>query len=182
MKTLFEGIMKLVKFVIVVVAVLLVIFCWKYFADKKEARKDDKDWTYLMTEQDTQEQATEKVTTEATTQVMTEVTIEMTTETTTETTTEMTTEMTTESSTVSPDFKKTMDEYEAFFDSYVDFMKSYDMNDPTMMTKYADFMSEYATTMSDLEKIDEESLSTADYAYYAEVMARINSKLLTVTY
>lgn len=83
---------------------------------------------------------------------------------------------------VSPDFKKTMDEYEAFFDSYVDFMKSYDINDPTMMTKYADFMSKYATTMSDLEKIDEESLSTADYAYYAEVMARINSKLLTVTY
>lgn len=83
---------------------------------------------------------------------------------------------------VSPEFKQTMDSYEAFFNEYVDFMKAYQA-DPTsseMLFQYADMMSRYSEAMSALDSIDENSLSTADYAYYAEVNARILSKLAEV--
>lgn len=85
-------------------------------------------------------------------------------------------------SSVSADFKQTMDSYEAFFNEYVDFMKAYQA-DPTsseMLSQYADVMSRYSETMSALDSIDESSLSTADYAYYAEVNARIVSKLAEI--
>ena len=44
-----------------------------------------------------------------------------------------------------------------------------------MMSKYADF----AAKAGDL---DTDAMSAADYAYYMEVMARVNAKLLTAAY
>ena len=81
---------------------------------------------------------------------------------------------------VSPEFKATMDSYEAFFDEYIAFMKamSDDPNNTAMLLKYATMMMQYTETMEKLDAIDESKLSPADDAYYIEVMARIEVKLL----
>ena len=84
---------------------------------------------------------------------------------------------------ISPEFKEAMDSYEAFFDEYVEFMKTYeDSDDPTsMLMDYADYMTKYADAMEKLDQIDEEELTTAEYAYYVDTMARIEKKLLEVS-
>ena len=81
---------------------------------------------------------------------------------------------------VTPEFKAVMDSYEAFFDEYCDFMKSMsdDPTDLSYLMEYADMMSLYADMMEKLDSIDEDSLSPADDAYYIEVTARIEVKLL----
>ncbi len=78
------------------------------------------------------------------------------------------------------EFKKKMDDYEAFFDSYVEFMKSYDATDMTMLTKYIDMLSKYTDAMNALDAIDESQLTPQEDAYYLEVMLRIEKKLLEV--
>lgn len=85
-----------------------------------------------------------------------------------------------ESEEVSSSFKETMDEYEEFMDKYVDFMKSYDANDVTMLSEYTELLSQYNTYMDKVSKIDEDSLSSADLAYYLDVTNRVNKKLLEV--
>lgn len=85
-----------------------------------------------------------------------------------------------DSDTVTPSFKETMDEYEEFMDKYVDFMKSYDANDVTMLSEYTELLSQYNTYMDKVSKIDEDSLSSADLAYYLDVTNRVNKKLLEV--
>ena len=48
---------------------------------------------------------------------------------------------------VSADFKKSMDEYEQFFNKYADFVKTYkDSGSPAAMA-YADVMAQYGETM-----------------------------------
>ena len=86
------------------------------------------------------------------------------------------------SSGVNPEFKETMDSYEEFFDEYVEFMKKYKESDDitSMMSDYADYMSKYTDMMQKLNSIDTGSLSADDYAYYAEVNARITKKLAEV--
>lgn len=81
---------------------------------------------------------------------------------------------------VSPDFKASMDEYEQFFDQYVEFMNSYDSSSPEMLLEYGELMTQYSETMDALDAIDENSLSDADLAYFNEVMGRINQKLAGV--
>lgn len=84
--------------------------------------------------------------------------------------------------TVSPEFKKTMDSYEAFFDEYVAFLKDYSANPTslTLLSKYASFLQKYTETITALDSIDESELSAADDAYYVEVTLRISQKLLEV--
>lgn len=86
------------------------------------------------------------------------------------------------SDTVDPEFKKTMDSYEAFFDEYAEFMRTYDESDnpASLMTQYTDILTRYAEVTDGLYSIDESSLSAADAAYYAEVTARIYQKLAEV--
>lgn len=80
---------------------------------------------------------------------------------------------------VTPAFKETMDSYEAFFDSYIAFMKKYENSDNAlgMLTDYLKFLGEYSETMDKLNDIDTDSLSAADSVYYIEVTARITKKL-----
>lgn len=82
-----------------------------------------------------------------------------------------------------PDFKKTMEKYEEFFDEYVEFMKKYNENpaDATLLLKYADMMTQYTEAMKALEEWDTSNMTQEELAYYTEVMARITQKLASVT-
>ncbi len=81
---------------------------------------------------------------------------------------------------VSPEFKRYMDSYEAFFDEYLEFMERMDEEDGgfDILLRYADMLARYAEVMESLDAIGEEELSTADELYYLEVLGRINRKLL----
>ena len=89
----------------------------------------------------------------------------------------------TESDSVTPSFKETMDSYEAFFDSYIDFMKKYKENpgDLSMLSEYTDYMSKYTDYMKKLSAVDKTTLSAADLAYYTEVHTRILKKMANVS-
>ena len=80
---------------------------------------------------------------------------------------------------VTPEFKETMDDYEAFMDDYVDFMKKYENSDNTasMMVDYGKMMAKYAEFTEKIDAIDEDELSDADYAYYMKVTGRVTEKL-----
>lgn len=84
---------------------------------------------------------------------------------------------------IRPEFKEAMDSYEAFFDEYIDFMKQYtSSNDPLgMLEDYTDYMTQYADTMSAMDEIDDSELTSEELAYYLEVTARVNQKLLGAT-
>ena len=74
---------------------------------------------------------------------------------------------------VSPEFKKYMDSYEAFFDEYLDFMESAEGEEDGF-----GYLLRYAEMMDSLDAIGEEELSTADELYYLEVLSRIGKKLM----
>ena len=84
---------------------------------------------------------------------------------------------------VTPEFKEAMDSYEAFFDEYVEFMKSYDSaaGDMTAMLKYLDMLSQYSEMADKLDELEDSEMSDADAAYYIEVTARIYQKLASVS-
>lgn len=83
---------------------------------------------------------------------------------------------------VTPEFKASMDAYEKMIDDYVAFMQKYEDSDNSaaMLADYYKYLSDYEDAMNKLDEVDEDSLSPADDAYYIEVMARIDKKLLTV--
>ena len=78
------------------------------------------------------------------------------------------------------EFKKKMDDYEAFFDSYIEFMKNYDSSDTSAMFTYLNMLAKYADAMEALDAIDESALTPEEEAYYMEVTLRISQKLLQV--
>ena len=87
-----------------------------------------------------------------------------------------------ESDGISPEFKASMDSYEAFFDEYVDFMRRY-KEDPTNMEllgELGDMLSREADMIREFDKIEDQDLSSAEMAYYLEVHARIYKKLAEV--
>ena len=79
---------------------------------------------------------------------------------------------------VTPEFKATMDRYEAFMDKCVDFMQNYNSMDAGQMMQYLSILSDYSKFAEEIDAIDEDSLSNADLAYYLEVTARVSAKLL----
>ncbi len=85
-------------------------------------------------------------------------------------------------SVISPEFKKTMDDYEAWFDHYCEVMKKYQDNpsDLGLMTEMTELLSEETTMLEQLENMDESEMNSAELAYYLEVTARIQGKLLEV--
>ena len=88
-------------------------------------------------------------------------------------------EQTTEDNSIEfEEFKKKIDDIEAFFDSYVEFMKSYDMTDVSMMSQYLDMLSKYEDAMNALDAIDESQLTPEEDAYYTQAMLRIDKKLI----
>ncbi len=70
--------------------------------------------------------------------------------------------------------KEAMDQYEELFDEYIEFME----DDDSSMTAYASALTKYAEAMEAIDGIDEDELTDGDYAYYMEVLTRVNQKLL----
>ena len=83
---------------------------------------------------------------------------------------------------ISPEFKKTMDDYEAWFDHYCEVMKEYNENpsDLELLSEMTDLLTEETTMLEQMENMDQSEMNTAELAYYIEVTARIEKKLLEV--
>ena len=81
---------------------------------------------------------------------------------------------------VSADFKAAMDKYEAFIDEYVTFIKKYEEEGRplSMLSEYTELMTQYTEFAETMAAYNGDNLSAADYAYYLEVMNRVNQKLL----
>ena len=85
---------------------------------------------------------------------------------------------------ISPEFKKTMDDYEAWFDHYCDVMKRYkeDSSNLELLSEMTDLLTEETTMLEEMENMDQSEMNIAELAYYLEVTARIEKKLLEVAY
>ena len=85
---------------------------------------------------------------------------------------------------LSPEFKKTMDDYEAWFDHYCDVMKRYkeDSSNLELLSEMTDLLTEETAMLEEMENMDQSEMNTAELAYYLEVTARIEKKLLEVAY
>ena len=85
---------------------------------------------------------------------------------------------------LSPEFKKTMDDYEAWFDHYCEVMKKYEENpsDLELLSEMTDLLSEETEMLEQMENMDESEMNNAELAYYLEVTARIEKKLLEVAH
>ena len=81
-----------------------------------------------------------------------------------------------------PNFKKAMDDYEAFMNEYVKFMKKYSANpsDTSLLKDYTNYMTKYSKAVESFEKWDEEDMNAAETKYYLEVQTRVNKKLSEV--
>ena len=108
----------------------------------------------------------------------TEAVTETTTEATTVTTTEVTTEKKTERTGIDPDFKAFWDEYEAYMDKYIKFMKN---PDPSSL-EYLSIIAEYADWLekSDAYEENKGGLTNEEIAYMTAVQLRVNAKLATM--
>ncbi len=89
---------------------------------------------------------------------------------------------TTDSSAIRPEFKQTMDNYEAWFDHYCEVMTAYKENpsDINLLTEMTSLLSEEVTMLDELEKMDQSQMNAAELAYYIEVTGRIQQKLIAV--
>ena len=86
---------------------------------------------------------------------------------------------------VTPEFKATMDAYEAFYDEYLAFMKKYTSGEGdvlSMLTDYTNMMSKLDEWSEKIDKIDESTLSPADDAYYLLVTLRVSQKMIGAIY
>ena len=83
---------------------------------------------------------------------------------------------------LSPEFKKTMDDYEAWFDHYCEVMKKYQDNpsDMSLLSEMTDLLSEEAEVLEQMNNMDQSEMNAAELAYYLEVTARIEKNLLEV--
>lgn len=81
------------------------------------------------------------------------------------------------------DFKEAMDSYESFMNEYVTFMKKYSEkpSDFTLLAEYAEYMSKYSDMCAKFDKWESEDMNDAETAYYIDVQARVNKKLLEVS-
>lgn len=85
---------------------------------------------------------------------------------------------------IRPEFKKAMDDYEAFFDKYIEFMERYETASTTelmgLMTEYLEYMTEFTQAMEAMDAMEDEEMSTEEALYYAQVTTRISQKLMAV--
>ena len=81
-------------------------------------------------------------------------------------------------------FKAAMDEYEEFYDEYCEFMKKYAKASSedaiAMMSDYSNMLLQLSEMDEKFKAWDSSDLTTAEMAYYIDVTARIEKKLLEV--
>lgn len=75
-----------------------------------------------------------------------------------------------------------MDEYEAFFQEYCDFMKKFqeDPSNLSLMSEYVDVIKQYTEAVSALDAIETNELTEDELLYYLDVTARIERMLAEV--
>ena len=80
---------------------------------------------------------------------------------------------------IRPEFRKTMEDYEAFYDEYIAFMEKYNnSSDPAgMMMDYLSLMNRLSEWEKSIDRINEDELSTEELLLYNEVTLRVASKL-----
>ena len=85
---------------------------------------------------------------------------------------------------VRDEVKKALEEYEAFFDEYIEFMEKYSKSDNSseMLIEYTEYMTKYTEAMEALDKMEDMEMSPEENALYVETMARINEKLTKYAY
>ena len=90
-----------------------------------------------------------------------------------------TTDSTTDSGSVTPELKEFLDSYESFMDEYIAFMQKYNSSSDTlgMATDYAKMLAKYAGFSKKADAYNTDEMSSADAAYYLDVMNRVNKKL-----
>lgn len=80
---------------------------------------------------------------------------------------------------IRPEFKKAMDEYEAFYREYVDFMKRYQESDYSlsMLSDYLSMLERLENAENALGNMREGEMSSEELKYYGEVTLRIAGML-----
>ncbi|MBR0062762.1 MAG: hypothetical protein IJP67_01190, partial [Oscillospiraceae bacterium] len=78
---------------------------------------------------------------------------------------------------LSAELKDLLDGYEAFIDKYCEFIKNYNLSVTSLLSKYMDIMTDFNQWKLKIDKLDTDSMSTADASYYSEVMLRCAEKL-----
>lgn len=85
---------------------------------------------------------------------------------------------------IDPQFKETMDEYEAFFDEYIALMEKVEKADTMeymdLLDEYMEYLEQYTVVMEKMAALEDEDMNTAEALYYAEVTGRIYQKLETL--
>ena len=79
---------------------------------------------------------------------------------------------------IRPDVKEAIDSYEAFIDTYCEFMKKADYGDMAWLAEYAKYMSKLSDYEKKMDAIKEKDLTKAENAYYLEVLMRCSKKML----
>ena len=77
---------------------------------------------------------------------------------------------------VHEDFKQYMDDFEAFFDEYVEIMSEDDPDEFALL----EMMTEYLEMIESMDALSDAELSEGDLAYYLAITTRIYAKLATV--
>lgn len=81
---------------------------------------------------------------------------------------------------IRPEFKAAMDSYESFFNRCADIMMAYANNpsDMGLMMQYLDMMSQYEDALNAIDSVNEADLTNEELAYYLQVTANIEQKML----
>lgn len=81
---------------------------------------------------------------------------------------------------IDPDFKAAMDAYEAFYEEYCTFLKSYYENpsDPSLLIKYMEMVSKVAEMDKSFEEWDEGEMNDEELKYYLDVQTRVLQMLV----
>lgn len=79
---------------------------------------------------------------------------------------------------ISPELKAFLESYEAYMDEYCDFLEHYDSSDAVQLVRYASLLQKYTDFAKKAEAYDESKMTDAEAIYYAEVLSRINIKLM----
>ncbi len=77
------------------------------------------------------------------------------------------------------EFKSAMDDYEAFYDEYCEFMNKYKANptDLTLLGEYSDMLQRLEDMDEAFDEWENDDLNTAELKYYLEVNSRVLQKL-----